>query len=74
MTNILTAHEAARHLKCSYVYLAKLRQCGTGPIYSKAGSFIKYKETDLNDWLDARVIKPSGLPPQRSSRRRRRRT
>lgn len=67
MTNILTAHEAARHLKCSYVYLAKLRQYGTGPIYAKAGSFIKYKESDLNDWLNARAVNPSGTQPTRKS-------
>ena len=66
MSKVLTAQEAAAYLCCSYVYLAKLRQLGTGPAFFKMGSFIKYKEADLNEWLDARRVIPIGVTPARS--------
>ena len=50
-TQRLTPPEAARHLKISEAYLAKLRVTGGGPAYHKLGSEVRYTPQDLDMWF-----------------------
>jgi predicted site-specific integrase-resolvase len=46
-----TPEEAARVLKVSVRTLAWWRQKGTGPPYLKAGRFIRYRPSEVREWL-----------------------
>lgn len=52
----LDTHEAAARTGLSSSYLRKLRLTGTGPRFMKLGRAVRYRESDLNAWLDARCI------------------
>lgn len=55
----LSAHDAARYIGLSYVYLAQLRMRGRGPAYHKlARRKVVYRIEDLDAWLDARRVDP----------------
>ena len=40
--------------------LAQWRSRGTGPTYTRFGHRVLYRGSDLNDWLDAHVVRPEG--------------
>jgi len=56
MLRLLTQSEAARVLRLSERTLERLRLQGGGPLYVKAGRAVRYRETDLEAWIDARVV------------------
>ncbi|MDE2812335.1 MAG: helix-turn-helix domain-containing protein [Gemmatimonadota bacterium] len=39
--------------------LSQWRHQGKGPPYIKLGNRVLYKGSDLNEWLDARVVRPT---------------
>lgn len=57
MKTIYTALEAAEFLGCSYVYLAQMRQHGTGPEYFKLGRHVRYRQDALDQWIAARTVR-----------------
>ena len=56
MLRLLTQVEAARLLRLSERTLERLRLQGGGPLYVKAGRAVRYRESDLEEWIDARVV------------------
>jgi excisionase family DNA binding protein len=56
MLRLLTQSEAARVLRLSERTLERLRLQGGGPLYVKAGRSVRYRETDLEAWIAARVV------------------
>ena len=56
MLRLLTQSEAARVLRLSERTLERLRLQGGGPLYVKAGRAVRYRETDLEAWIAARVV------------------
>jgi len=56
MLRLLTQVEAARLLRLSERTLERLRLQGGGPLYVKAGRAVRYRECDLEAWIDARVV------------------
>lgn len=56
MVCLLTQREAARLLRLSERTLERLRLQGGGPVYVKAGRAVRYRESDLEKWIDARVV------------------
>ena len=52
---ILKPLDAAAYLQLSPSTLAKLRLYGTGPRYTKAGRAVRYRHSDLDAWIDARL-------------------
>ena len=56
MLRLLTQGEAARLLRLSERTLERLRLQGGGPLYVKAGRAVRYRETDLEAWIAARVV------------------
>lgn len=65
MKEYLTAAEAAEYTGISVSKLSKLRQNASGCTYIKIGtaktkSVIRYKRSDLDDWLAGNKIKTLG--------------
>jgi excisionase family DNA binding protein len=56
MLRLLTQSEAARVLRLSERTLERLRLRGGGPHYVKAGRAVRYRETDLEEWIADRVV------------------
>jgi excisionase family DNA binding protein len=56
MLRLLTQSEAAKVLRLSERTLERLRLSGGGPLYVKAGRAVRYRESDLESWIDARVV------------------
>jgi len=48
---MLTTQEAARHIGCAPITLAKLRCSGGGPTFLKIGRAVRYALADLDAWL-----------------------
>ena len=51
---VLTAKEAAMHLKVSLSWLAKARMRGDGPPYIRIGRSIRYAQASLMQWMRSR--------------------
>jgi len=56
MVRLLTQSDVAKLLRLSERTLERLRLQGGGPLYIKAGRAVRYRESDLEAWIDARVV------------------
>jgi len=56
MQTLLTQREAAAQLRLSQRTLERFRVSGGGPTYVKAGRLVRYREQDLEKWIDSRVV------------------
>ena len=52
--NYLDPHQAARLLGLSAKTLARYRVAGTGPVFHRFGTRIRYLREDLQAWAEAR--------------------
>lgn len=56
---VLTPEEASEYLGgVALRTLDRWRQKGIGPIYVKMGRLVRYRVSDLEDYLDARSVSP----------------
>lgn len=55
MTACLTQREAAALLRLSERTLERFRVTGDGPKFVKAGRRVLYRQSDLDEWITARV-------------------
>ena len=58
----LNTVEAARMIGLAVTTLEKMRVAGTGPRYVKMGRAVRYRATDLEAYLAARVISSTSEP------------
>lgn len=49
--------EAADYVRLSPRTLQRHRQQGTGPLFTKAGHRVLYRQSDLDDWLSGNVFR-----------------
>ena len=56
LSSLVTQSEAAKLLRLSERTLERLRVSGGGPVYVKAGRSVRYRETDLEKWISARIV------------------
>src|SRR5262249_25851719 len=56
MVRLLTQAEAARILRLSERTLERLRVTGGGPSFVKANRSVRYRESDIEQWIAARVV------------------
>ena len=56
MNLALDTHQAAARTGLSSSTMRKLRLTGCGPKFLKLGRAVRYRETDLNAWLDEREV------------------
>ena len=57
MERYWTTQEAARFLGLSASTLTKLRLSGEGPVFRKFGRCVRYDETEVREWANARTRK-----------------
>jgi predicted DNA-binding transcriptional regulator AlpA len=55
MDELLDQKSAARILRLSVRTLERHRLAGTGPKFCRLGRVIRYRESDLRDWLEASI-------------------
>lgn len=57
---LLTPAELAEYLSTTTANLAQLRYLGKGPAFIKAGRSIRYRESDVQAWLDENTRTQTG--------------
>jgi excisionase family DNA binding protein len=56
MSNLmLTQIEAAQLLRVSVRTLERYRVAGGGPVFCKCGRLVRYRQSDLDAWINGRV-------------------
>ena len=55
--SVLDTPEAAAYVRLSPVTLERMRLVGNGPRYAKLGKSVRYRQTDLEEWLESRLIR-----------------
>lgn len=53
---ILTTLEAARYCRLGKPTLERFRLTGEGPRFAKLGGAVRYRRTDLDAWLESRLV------------------
>jgi len=53
---LLTRREAAALLRLSQRTLERLRVTGLGPRFVRTGRLVRYRQDDLDTWVNARVV------------------
>jgi excisionase family DNA binding protein len=56
MSHVMNEHEAAPVVGLAVATLQKLRVKGGGPRFVKLGRSVRYRQSDLEEWLSARVV------------------
>ena len=51
MEVLLTENDVSAQLKVSLACLRRWRLCGEGPQYVKVNNMVRYRESDLNNWV-----------------------
>jgi len=66
--DLLKPCEAARLLSVSEIWLKKLRLAGGGPRFVRLGvRLIRYKRSDLTEWVEARRFNNTAQYPSREA-------
>ena len=53
---ILNTKEAANYVRLSKATLDRFRLTGEGPTFAKLGGAVRYRQSDLDAWLESRLI------------------
>ena len=56
-SDILTTPEAAQYVRLGKPTLERFRLTGNGPQFCKLGGAVRYRRTDLDDWLASRLVR-----------------
>ena len=54
LEKLYTTNELAEHLETNQGTLANWRTSGIGPRFVKVGASVRYREADVEDWLESR--------------------
>jgi excisionase family DNA binding protein len=63
-TDRMTEDEAAAYLDLRPTTLASWRNKNVGPAYLKVGRLIRYRQADLDAWLNSRLVTPPSAVAQ----------
>lgn len=55
--DMLHTKDAAKRVGLSPVTLERLRISGEGPRYAKLGKAVRYRASDLEEWIASRLIR-----------------
>lgn len=55
---LMTRAELAEYLQVSERFLKRQAELGTGPVYSKLGRTVRYRQSDVNQWIAANARQP----------------
>jgi excisionase family DNA binding protein len=56
--NLIGKKELAKFLGVSEGTVTRMVITGTGPRYHRVGLFVKFKMSDVHDWLERRAVDP----------------
>jgi len=56
-TDILKTKEAAEYVRLGKPTLERFRITGGGPRYCKLGGAVRYRKSDLDEWLESRLTR-----------------
>jgi hypothetical protein len=51
-SGLLNPRQAAGYLHCSVAWLAKMRMVNAGPAFIKCGLWVRYRASDLDQWVE----------------------
>lgn len=54
--DILNTREAAAYTRLGKPTLERFRLTGEGPRFAKLGSAVRYRRSDLDAWLESRLV------------------
>jgi predicted DNA-binding transcriptional regulator AlpA len=54
--DLLDTKAAAARVGLSPVTMDRLRLTGDGPRYAKLGKAVRYRPSDLDDWIESRLV------------------
>lgn len=55
-TDVLNTIEAARYVRLAKPTLERFRLTGEGPPFAKLGGAVRYRRTDLDEWIASRLV------------------
>jgi excisionase family DNA binding protein len=55
-TELLTTPEAAEYVRLGKPTLERFRLSGEGPLFAKLGGAVRYRQTDLDNWVASRLV------------------
>ena len=55
--DVLDTSETATHIRVSKPTLERWRVSGNGPPFVKLGKAVRYRRSDLDEWLASRVVR-----------------
>lgn len=55
MNALFKTREAAEYLRLSKPTLERFRVSGGGPVFAKLGGAVRYRQSDLDAWLESRL-------------------
>lgn len=55
-TDIMNTLEAARYVRLGKPTLDRFRLTGEGPRFAKLGGAVRYRRTDLDEWIASRLV------------------
>lgn len=64
MDSLLDQKRAARFLGLSVRTLERHRVAGTGPRFARLGRLVRYRQTDLDDWVQASLRTSTSHAPR----------
>ena len=62
---LLRPHELSELLGVPVGTLANWRSARTGPPFVKVGRHVRYRTSDVDEWVAARVVEPETVTPRR---------
>jgi predicted DNA-binding transcriptional regulator AlpA len=57
---VLNERQAASVLGCSVALMRKWRLFGAGPLYCKIGRLVRYRQADIDSFLEAHRVETAG--------------
>jgi excisionase family DNA binding protein len=57
-SNALSLQQASQYIGVSQAALRTWKRDGKGPAFFRAGKLLKFRKTDLDAWIEARLVKP----------------
>lgn len=71
ISNLMITKEAAEYLRLSSSTLNKLRLTGGGPVFVQlAGRAIRYRQSDLDEWVAASIATSTSTYPANNRAKR----
>lgn len=59
---VLNTEDAAKRIGIAVSTLEKSRVNGTGPQYIKLGRLVRYRVSDLDEWIASRLVRSTSEP------------